>query len=954
MNRIVGKLLVPHDTEYLAIDRELLIVETSTDVKSFADCPHEVIKGKDIRLGFPELVGIEDAVMDILKGRQKSFRLEGISRCSQINFPKYIDLYITGFDGLLIILFKDATERMILAQQLVHKNNQTNLLLSALSTSHNYLDKILTSLKDILLVTTQSGHIIKTNPATVDLFEYSQEELINQPISKIIADGNILFEACQYNPVYINNFFNNKSVICQTKTGKKLTITFYLSTIETDIQGLEHFVYIGRDITEQKIAENALIESEERFKAFMNNSPAVAFMKDCSGRYVYINKTFEDKFDIQIADLRGKTDFDWLPEAIAKQVHENDSHVLSTGKTLQVIETVPTSDGCMYHWLVFKFLFRESHLRQLVGGVAVDISDRILLEQELFAEKELAQVTLKSIGDAVITTDASGQIKYLNPVAEKLTGWKLQDVRRQHISQIIKIVNEVTHEALENPVESALRCGCTINAVKAKDCVLITRDGNKLPIYDSAAPIRDKSGKIVGAVMVFQDVSQQRNMARQLSWQATHDALSGLFNRREFERRLQSVLNDALSGNQQHALCYLDLDRFKIVNDTCGHLAGDELLRQVTALFQSMVRFSDTLARLGGDEFGILLCNCLFEPALAIAKTIVQKIREFRFVWQGKTFTIGVSIGLVMINADSHSINTVLSAADAACYAAKNKGRDRVHVYQADDSEMVKVRGQMQWIAIITQALENNSFCLYYQPIVPIIPDKLHGEHYEVLLRLIDTAGNIVSPMAFIPAAERYNLMQAIDRWVIRTLFVGLEKKDNKTWNRCSSKDSNCGCMYAINLSGASINDDLFIEFLREQFALYQIPPQAICFEITETVAITNLVKAANFIDSLKELGCRFALDDFGSGMSSFGYLKNLSVDYLKIDGNFVKRILEEPVDLAIIESINHIGHLMGIQTIAEFVETQEILDKISAIGIDFAQGYGIAKPRPLCFDDSL
>ena len=247
---------------------------------------------------------------------------------------------------------------------------------------------------------------------------------------------------------------------------------------------------------------------------------------------------------------------------------------------------------------------------------------------------------------------------------------------------------------------------------------------------------------------------------------------------------------------------------------------------------------------------------------------------------------------------------------------------------------------------------ENNSFCLYYQPIVPIIPDKSHGEHYEVLLRLIDAAGNIVSPMAFIPAAERYNLMQAIDRWVIRTLFVGLEKKDNKTWNRCGSKGSNCGCMYAINLSGASINDDLFIEFLREQFALYQIPPQAICFEITETVAITNLSKAANFIDSLKKLGCRFALDDFGSGMSSFGYLKNLSVDYLKIDGNFVKRILEEPVDLAIIESINHIGHLMGIQTIAEFVETQEILDKISAIGIDFAQGYGIAKPRPLCFDD--
>jgi diguanylate cyclase (GGDEF)-like protein/PAS domain S-box-containing protein len=950
MNRIIEKILLPDDTEYLAITHELLILETSTGVKHFADFPNEVIKGKDVRLGFPELVGLEDYLINILKGQQKSFRLEGIARCSH-NSPLYIDLYITRVDGFLIILIKDATERMILSQQLVHQNNQTNLLLNALSTSRNYLDKIISSLKDVLLVTTQLGQIIRTNKSTVDLFEYSQEELINQSISMIIADGNTILERYEYNPIDIEDYFNNNSIICQSKTGKELIIKFSVSIIETEIKGLQHFVYIGRNITEQKIAENALIESEELFKAFMNNSPAVAFMKDCLGRYVYINKTFEDKHNIQISQLQGKTDFDWLPETVAKQLNKNDSHVFLTGKTMQVIEVVPTADGCLHHWLVFRFLFRESHQHQLVGGVAVDISDRILLEQELFAEKELAQVTLKSIGDAVITTDASGQIKYLNPVAEKLTGWKLKDVCKKHISQVFKIVNEMTRETIENPVELALRQSNTINLVK--DYILITRDGNQIPINNSVAPIHDKSSKIVGAVMVFQDVGHQRHMARQLSWQATHDALSGLFNRREFERRLQEVLNDAKSGNQ-YALCYLDLDRFKIVNDTCGHLAGDELLRQVTALFQSELRCSDTLARLGGDEFGILLYGCSFEPALAIAENIVQKIREFRFVWEDKTFSIGVSIGLVMIDASNSSINAVLSAADTACYTAKNKGRDRVHIYQANDSEIVKVRGQMQWIAIITQALQNNSFCLYYQSIVPIIPDKSYGEHYEVLLRLIDTAGNLISPMAFIPAAERYNLMQAIDRWVINTLFAGLEKRDSQAWNSCSNKGSDCGCMYAINLSGASINDDLFIEFLREQFTLYQVPPQAICFEITETVAITNLAKAANFIYSLKEIGCRFALDDFGSGMSSFGYLKNLSVDYLKIDGNFIKRILEEPIDLAIIESINQIGHLMGIQTIAEFVESQAILDKITAIGIDFAQGNGVAEPLPLCFAESL
>ena len=580
-------------------------------------------------------------------------------------------------------------------------------------------------------------------------------------------------------------------------------------------------------------------------------------------------------------------------------------------------------------------------LEQLQG----ERSERERMEGALFQEKELALLTLQSIEDAVITTDATGLIKYLNPVAEELTGWSPAEALGLQIAQVFRIVNEMTRKPEENPVEKALRSGQMID--KTNHTVLITRNGNELAIEDSAVPIRTRDGQIIGAVMVFHDVTQTRHIARLLSWQASYDALTGLVNRREFENRLEQAVSSAKTSKGQHALCYLDLDQFKIVNDTCGHVAGDELLRQVTTLFQTNVRSSDTLARLGGDEFGILLNQCPLEPALWIANTLREAVQKFRFVWQDKTFNIGVSIGLVAINADTQQMNSVLSAADAACYIAKNKGRNRVHVYQADDVDQAQQHGEMQWVARINQALEDNRFCLYYQPIVPVTQPESLEEHCEVLLRLIDETGNLVSPMAFMPAAERYNLMQAIDRWVICMVFASLGQHGGCRSHCDQSLAPTQECLYAINLSGASINDEQFIDFVCEQFALHQISPKAICFEITETIAITNLGKAADLIRSLKEFGCRFALDDFGSGMSSFAYLKNLPVDYLKIDGSFVTHILEEPIDLAIVEAINQIGHVMGIQTIAEFVENDAILEKIKALGVDYAQGYGIGKPQP-------
>ncbi len=606
-----------------------------------------------------------------------------------------------------------------------------------------------------------------------------------------------------------------------------------------------------------------------------------------------------------------------------------------------------------YDELEIKVEQRTAQLAQANTSLQSEISERHLAQEALFREKELAQVTLQSIGDAVITTNGVGLIDYLNPVAEALTGWRKQEVLGKPLTEMARLVNETTHELVESPVEVALREGQIVS--RSEPMLLVTSSGREVAVDNSAAPIRASNGQIIGAVLVLRDVTQERSIERQLSWQASHDALTGLVNRREFEKRLEQTAIAARTSSQQHALCYLDLDQFKVVNDTCGHIAGDELLCQVTNLFQSQIRASDTLARLGGDEFGLLLNHCPLESAVQVANKLREQLQKFRYMWHEKTFTIGVSIGVVAIDANTQSVTSILSAADAACYAAKNKGRNRVHVYQADDRELAIQRGQMQWIARLTQALEENRFRLYYQPIVKSTQTSSpEEEHYEILLRLVDETGNLVMPGAFIPAAERYNLMHRIDRWVIRTLFASVREQYRENTNPSQLHPGVRDCVYAINLSGASLNDEQLIDFVREQLTLHQIPPQMICFEITETVAIANLAQAAQFMRSLKQIGCRFALDDFGSGMSSFAYLKNLPVDYLKIDGGFVKQIVDEPIDLAMVEAINHIGHVMGIQTIAEFVENQTILEKITAIGVDYAQGYSIAQPRPLTFTNRL
>ena len=452
-------------------------------------------------------------------------------------------------------------------------------------------------------------------------------------------------------------------------------------------------------------------------------------------------------------------------------------------------------------------------------------------------------------------------------------------------------------------------------------------------------PFRDASGSVVGVVVNVRDVTEARTLSEQLSYQASHDALTDLINRYAFEKYLQEFMDSARAEAIEHVLCYLDLDQFKIINDTCGHIAGDELLRQVAGVLQQLVRERDILARLGGDEFGLLLERCSVRQAKRVTTEMQNALITYRFQWEDKTFTIGTSIGVVTINQASESAVSVLSKADAACYAAKDAGRNRVHVYHEDDAELAKRRGEMHWVSVINQALDENRFHLAFQPIAPLGKAHIDGDHYELLIRMRDENGDTVAPGAFLPAAERYNLSTSIDRWVVEAAFG---------WLRDHPQNLKRLFLCSINLSGTSLGSNEFLGFVARQFAEKNLPPQKICFEITETAAIANLAHATQFMSALKKLGCRFSLDDFGSGLSSFAYLKNLPVDYLKIDGMFVKDIVEDPIDYAMVKSINEIAHVMGKQTIAEFVENDAILEKLRVIGVHFAQGYGIGRPRPL------
>jgi diguanylate cyclase (GGDEF)-like protein/PAS domain S-box-containing protein len=558
---------------------------------------------------------------------------------------------------------------------------------------------------------------------------------------------------------------------------------------------------------------------------------------------------------------------------------------------------------------------------------------------ELHAEKELAQVTLASIGDGVLATDDRGRVKYMNPVAEKLTGWDRGAAMGRPLPEIFHLAGQGgEREDIEKLLCCCLQEG---QSFRLADRVTLERsDGRRYAIESTCSPIRAWEGGIVGAVLVFQDVSDKRLMALQLAHQATHDELTGLLNRHAFDGHLQRALEEARSRAVSHALCYMDLDQFKLVNDTCGHLAGDELLCRVAALIQESVRDTDLVARLGGDELGVLFFNCTLAEAEQRTAELHRALQQLRFTWRDKTFAVGASLGLVPITAELRTVAHLLSAADHACYAAKDKGRNRVQVYREDDATFVRRHGEMSWVARIQQTLEEDRFRLFSQQIQPLSPQAPPGLYFEVLLRMVEEDGRIHLPSDFLRAAERYGLMRAIDRWVIRRALGTLRDQPAPFLDLLR--------LCAVNLSAVSLGDEDFYDFLTAELAGSGVPAAKLCFEITETAAIESLPQAQRLMARLAAQGVRFALDDFGTGMSSYGYLKELPVSFLKIDGKLVKDVVTDPLDLAMVESINQVGHVMGIQTVAEGVASAAVVERLQALGVDYAQGNWISPPRPL------
>jgi diguanylate cyclase (GGDEF)-like protein/PAS domain S-box-containing protein len=547
-------------------------------------------------------------------------------------------------------------------------------------------------------------------------------------------------------------------------------------------------------------------------------------------------------------------------------------------------------------------------------------------------EEKLSAI-LNASSDGIIMTDADGMVQIFNPAAEMMFGYLKEEIVGRHLRVLMPTCfAEDPHADLDS---WSAHGPSSLGAVR--ETAGMCKSGESLPLRVSLN--RVSLDQQLHFVALVQDLTEQRRNEKQLNYLERKDVLTGLLNRREFERRLDALLSFSDYIETEYALCYIDVDQFKVVNDTCGHVAGDELLKQLAILIKSQFKTSETIARLGGDEFGVLLTDCSIERAEAFSNGLLQTVRNFLFTWRDQSFDVAVSIGLTGFRPHAENASRVLSEADVACHMAKRRGRDRAHIYHQGDSDLIRHHGDMHLVSAINKALNEGRFHLYAQPIVPVAMADQSHTHYEILVRMVDEHGHLVIPDHFIPAAERYILMPAIDRWVIGRLFE-IQGENLRRWAQYHSAKS--GFLFGINLSGTSLTDGGFLNYLKRQFTEYAIPYHTICFEITETAAVANLERAKTLIEELRGLGCSFALDDFGTGLSSYSYLKILPVDYLKIDGSFVRNMTKDPVDYAMVDSINQIGHILGLRTIAEWAENLDTLTQLRALNVDFAQGYGV------------
>jgi len=675
-------------------------------------------------------------------------------------------------------------------------------------------------------------------------------------------------------------------------------------------------------------SESELARDRAMLRSLIDSIPDLIFFKDKDSKYLGCNRAYCDYVGCCEDDLIGKTDFDLFDESKAEKIRSEDHTVMDQGSVHRREEwiTYPNSRMHLIDNIRSSFHGADGELLGLIG-IGRDITHRKQAEEQL----QVLTHTVEQSASVVLIVDSDNRVKYVNPKFTQVTGYSSEEVIGKS-SQYLQSRETLIEHGKE--MQFALTNG---REWRGEVCNR-KKNGERYWAYIVISPIKDSKGKITYYLCTVEDITEAHHLNEQLSYEASHDSLTGLVNRREFEARVQSLI-DSSSRRQHHAICFMDLDQFKVINDTGGHSAGDELLRQVSQHLTKQVRSNDTLARLGGDEFGMLMECCSLENAKKVAENLQDIIKQFQFKWEDRLFKIGVSIGLVAITNEDNNLTELFRKADAACYMAKDLGRNRIHVYTSEDRGLAERHGEMEWVTRIYRALEENQLRLFAQTINPLANLADKKLHYELLIRMQDDDGSLIPPGAFLPAAERYNLIAMLDRWVINNSFCLL--MENYAFL------SSIG-LCSINLSGQSLTEHGFLDFIINKFDETGMHPEKICFEITETAAIANLSMASNFINTLRGIGCSFALDDFGSGLSSFGYLKNLPVDYLKIDGMFVKDMVKNPIDRAMVKSINEIGQVMGMATIAEFVEDDETIAMLDDIGVDYVQGYAFGHPISL------
>lgn len=773
---------------------------------------------------------------------------------------------------------------------------------------------------DAVYIYDRDGGFRYVNDSACRATGYSREELLKLSVFDIAPDLTRESFTQTWDRRRLEGSATVESVH-RDRNGKLLPVEITVNTLS--IEGRIYSCAFVRDISERKAALQRL----EMLQFAIDNSSVPIYFYDDRANITYANKSVSMALGYTQDELTCMTVFDVDPN-VTPEIWGALYANVKAGKVGMIPSTNRRKDGTIFPVEVTptNMIFGD---QEFGCSVNLDVSARVAAEKALRESEEKFRVIAETSPVAlIIHRTADGAIMFANRAAEILFHRSGASMVGSPVMTLIE--NEESRQAYSDIMTGK-------ETVQGRELMLDSKDGKTRWASLSASAISLNDEQAVCCVL--QDVTEAHDLSLQLSYQAAYDPLTGLVNRREFESRLSRVIKSVGVNGAEHALCFLDLDQFKVINDTCGHIAGDELLRQLGQILKSHIRKSDTLARLGGDEFAALLENCSLSEGRRVANAIREAVQQYRFLWENKSFSVGVSIGLVPIDRPDEDLTEVMRRADTACYQAKENGRNRVHVYHADDAELAQRHGEMQWVSRITSALEQDRLQIWAQKIVSIRNPNDRRVHYELLVRMVDEAGHIVPPGAFLPAAERYNLITRIDRWVIdHTLhWFSRHPDEYEKLKMCS-----------INLSGQSLcNEDLCREII-EYFHAYQLTAEKFCFEITETSAIANLNAATRFMLELRKLGCRFALDDFGSGLSSFAYLKNIPVDFLKIDGLFIRDLETDPIHLALVKSINEVGHVMGKETIAEFVENARILEKLRDLGVDYAQGYGVAKPELL------